>query len=144
MLDDETTDTTEVAIAAYTAYGAVTDFKNYQGLPMPTWEELPETIQRAWNAAALEAFDMGMAYASAESISTAFTVLKVQFATLQAAGLRGLVLQAAMEPLCDFFEQEFGLKVEFVDSLRLTGVVKSGEKNKLYEVPAELRIVTDE
>lgn len=36
---------------AYAAYGAVTDFKNYQGLPMPEWDNLPPKIQEAWQAA---------------------------------------------------------------------------------------------
>jgi hypothetical protein len=38
----------ELAKIAYRAYGETTDFKNYQGLPMPEWENLSETIQRAW------------------------------------------------------------------------------------------------
>ncbi len=37
---------------AYRAYGAVTDFKNYQGLPMPEWDALPPKIREAWVAAA--------------------------------------------------------------------------------------------
>lgn len=37
---------------AYQAYGQVTDFKNYQGLPMPSWSELPPKIREAWGAAA--------------------------------------------------------------------------------------------
>ncbi len=36
---------------AYQAYGEVTEFKNYQGLPMPAWEDLPERIKLAWVAA---------------------------------------------------------------------------------------------
>lgn len=44
----------EYAQLAYAAYGKVTDFKNYQGLPMPKWEELPPKIQEAWVAAARE------------------------------------------------------------------------------------------
>jgi hypothetical protein len=40
------------AKAAYTRYGAVTDFKNYQGNPMPEFEKLPEAIQCAWAAVA--------------------------------------------------------------------------------------------
>lgn len=28
---------TDVAKEAYQAYGGVTDYKNYQGLPMPLW-----------------------------------------------------------------------------------------------------------
>lgn len=41
-----------LARVAYHAYGQVTDHKNYQGLPMPAYDELPETIRRAWEAAA--------------------------------------------------------------------------------------------
>lgn len=41
-----------LARKAYLAYGATTDFKNYQELPMPEWEALPEKIQAAWKAAA--------------------------------------------------------------------------------------------
>jgi hypothetical protein len=37
---------------AYDAYGATTDHKNYQGLPMPKWDDLPEKIRTAWVAAA--------------------------------------------------------------------------------------------
>lgn len=43
----------ELARAAYIAYGSVTDFKNYQGLAMPTWEELPFMIQEAWVSAVI-------------------------------------------------------------------------------------------
>jgi hypothetical protein len=42
----------ELAKKAYFAYGQTTDFKNYQGLPMPEWENLPEAIQKAWGNAA--------------------------------------------------------------------------------------------
>ena len=42
---------TELAEKAYAAYGAVTDHKNYQGLPMPAWADLPPKIQEAWRAA---------------------------------------------------------------------------------------------
>ena len=38
----------EYAKTAYDAYGAVTDHKNYQGLPMPEWDNLTERIQKAW------------------------------------------------------------------------------------------------
>lgn len=44
-------DWNEIAKQAYTAYGEVTDFKNFQGNPMPTYEELTPTIQEAWRAA---------------------------------------------------------------------------------------------
>lgn len=41
----------EEAQKAYTRYGAVTDFKNFQGNPMPGFKDLPEKIQEAWCAA---------------------------------------------------------------------------------------------
>lgn len=42
----------EKAKRAYEAYGAVTDHKNFQGDPMPEWDNLGDTIQAAWIAAA--------------------------------------------------------------------------------------------
>jgi hypothetical protein len=36
----------------YRAYGEFTDFKNFQGNPMPEWGDLPERIQGAWQAVA--------------------------------------------------------------------------------------------
>lgn len=36
----------------YHAYGSVTDFKNFQGNPMPEWSDLPDKIKAAWEAAA--------------------------------------------------------------------------------------------
>lgn len=47
-------DSETLAKQAYHAYGEVTDFKNYQGLPMPDWNDLTPTIQQAWQAAATE------------------------------------------------------------------------------------------
>jgi hypothetical protein len=46
-------DSNKLAKIAYAAYGGVTDGKNYQGLPMPAWEELGDQIQFAWVAAVL-------------------------------------------------------------------------------------------
>ncbi len=43
-----------LARQAYRAYGMVTGFKNYQGNPMPAYDDLGETIQEAWRAAALQ------------------------------------------------------------------------------------------
>lgn len=40
-----------LAQIAYEAYGDVTGGKNYQGLPMPQWADLPARIKAAWNAA---------------------------------------------------------------------------------------------
>jgi len=42
----------DYAKIAYAAYGATTDHKNYQGLPMPEWDALSDTIKAAWIAAA--------------------------------------------------------------------------------------------
>lgn len=42
---------TRYAERAYNAYGKTTDFKNFQGNPMPEWSELPDRIQAAWKAA---------------------------------------------------------------------------------------------
>lgn len=41
-------DWNKIAATAYQAYGSVTDFKNYQGLPMPSFEQLPAQIKKAW------------------------------------------------------------------------------------------------
>ena len=41
----------QIAESAYRAYGKTTDFKNYQGLPMPEWGALPDGIRKAWLAA---------------------------------------------------------------------------------------------
>ena len=42
----------DAARAAYQRYGAVTEFKNFQGNAMPAFHELPFVIQCAWCAAA--------------------------------------------------------------------------------------------
>lgn len=42
------TNITNAAKVSYDTYGKVTDFKNFQGNPMPKFDELPETIQNAW------------------------------------------------------------------------------------------------
>ena len=44
--------TEDRARRAYQAYGETTHFRNYQGLPMPAWEDLGTPIQHAWMAAA--------------------------------------------------------------------------------------------
>ena len=48
-----------LAKQSYMAYGSVTDFKNYQGLPMPEWEQLTDKIREAWKAASRYAFNEG-------------------------------------------------------------------------------------
>jgi hypothetical protein len=52
-----------IASDAYTAYGRVTDFKNFAGGEMPSWEVLPAQIRLAWTAAvktAVESFVDGI------------------------------------------------------------------------------------
>lgn len=46
-------DIARLARLAYAAYGETTDYKNYQGLPMPAFDDLPVKIREAWNAAAV-------------------------------------------------------------------------------------------
>lgn len=41
----------ELARVAYQAYGDSVEWKNYQGLPMPKYDDLGEKIQKAWIAA---------------------------------------------------------------------------------------------
>ena len=36
----------------YKVYGGVTDFKNFQGNPMPEWDALPNKIKLAWETCA--------------------------------------------------------------------------------------------
>lgn len=43
--------TEDRAAVAYRAYGDYTEWKNFAGMPMPQWDELPETIRGAWIAA---------------------------------------------------------------------------------------------
>lgn len=43
----------DLAQKAYEDYAEYTNWKNYQGLTMPQWEDLPEGVKNAWmNAAA--------------------------------------------------------------------------------------------
>lgn len=42
---------------AYAAYGSATDNKNYQGLPMPDWYDLPQKIRAAWVRASQTVID---------------------------------------------------------------------------------------
>lgn len=46
---------TDLAKAMYLSYGETTEFKNYQGNPMPDWKDLTPKIQGAWEAAACRA-----------------------------------------------------------------------------------------
>jgi hypothetical protein len=51
-------DTEALAKQAYAAYGSVTDHKNYQGLPMPQWEDLTPKIRQAWRVSILRVADV--------------------------------------------------------------------------------------
>jgi len=55
----------------YQAYGDSVGWKNYLGRPMPTWAELPEAIQVAWNRAAYAivdaAYRKGTEYAAVDA-----------------------------------------------------------------------------
>lgn len=42
----------ELAEVGYNEYGRSTEWKNYRGLPMPSWEELPQPQKGAWQEAA--------------------------------------------------------------------------------------------
>lgn len=51
MVDLGPADYEPVARGGYNDYGDYVEWKNYAGLPMPTWEQLPAKIQGAWKAA---------------------------------------------------------------------------------------------
>lgn len=42
----------DLAQGAYAAYGQSTGGRNFRGDPMPEWDDLPEAIRTAWQAAA--------------------------------------------------------------------------------------------
>lgn len=50
-MPDQDDDQIRLAKLAYTAYGLSTGGKNYQGLPMPDWDALGDSIQGAWVSA---------------------------------------------------------------------------------------------
>jgi hypothetical protein len=41
----------DIAASAYRAYAASTGNKNFQGNPMPAWDDLTPAIRTAWEAA---------------------------------------------------------------------------------------------
>lgn len=57
----------KLARIGYDAYGAVTDHKNYQGLPMPEYDDLTPTIKQAWEANALAIRDAVLGKPSSKS-----------------------------------------------------------------------------
>jgi hypothetical protein len=58
---------TDIAASAYRAYAVSTGNKNYQGNPMPTWDELPQAIRTAWESAARQVGDCINGYQGDES-----------------------------------------------------------------------------
>lgn len=48
---------TELAKIAYEAYGKSSKGKNYQGKPMPEFDDLPEAIKQHWIAAMIAVVD---------------------------------------------------------------------------------------
>lgn len=68
MTDDDRDATLDrQARAAYSAYGAEVGWKNFQGSPMPQWQDLGGTIQAAWRAAAKINFAAGYRLGYADS-----------------------------------------------------------------------------
>jgi hypothetical protein len=45
----------DIAASAYRAYAASTGNKNFRGDPMPTFDDLPQPIKVAWEAAVRQA-----------------------------------------------------------------------------------------
>jgi hypothetical protein len=58
----------DIAASAYRAYAASTGNKNYQGNPMPTWDQLSQAIQTAWEAAIRQALNLNDGAATHPSI----------------------------------------------------------------------------
>lgn len=52
----------QLARQLYDAYGQSAGWKNFQGNPMPTWEELPNNIRANWSASARECVRMAKSY----------------------------------------------------------------------------------
>lgn len=45
----------DIAVSAYRAYSASTGNKNFRGEPMPAFDDLPQSIRVAWEAAVRQA-----------------------------------------------------------------------------------------
>lgn len=63
----------QLAQIAYSAYGEQTGFKNFQGNPMPSWEQLGEPIQKAWIAAAEAVYSYLMGPPALDELSPGLT-----------------------------------------------------------------------
>lgn len=62
-----------LAQTAYAAYGETTGWKNFQGNPMPAWEQLGEPIQKAWIAAAQAVYSYLMGPPALDELSPGLT-----------------------------------------------------------------------
>lgn len=51
----------DLAREAYGHYGAVVDFKNFRGEPMPEFDQLPPIIRKAWHDSFRFAYNQGAA-----------------------------------------------------------------------------------
>lgn len=59
----------DLARAAYLRYGEVTEFKNFRGEQMPHWDDLTQTIQLAWIAAADSRYPIANPYPNSKDPS---------------------------------------------------------------------------
>jgi len=50
----------QLARLAYRAYGEVTDFKNFQGNPMPEFDNLTDKIKEAWCSSAVAVWNLAL------------------------------------------------------------------------------------
>ncbi|MEV5819316.1 hypothetical protein AB0L22_09085 [Micromonospora haikouensis] len=90
------TDSVELAQVAYQAYGEAVGFKNYLGDPMPTWDDLGDTIQQAWTGAAEAIRDR------LERDLLQSSITRMDHSGAASAGRLPRVCGAAQEVLCDW------------------------------------------
>ena len=89
-----------LARAAYARYGAVTDFKNFRGEPMPQYNDLPETIQQAWVAAANPIDDRHWTVKGAAFVMQALEAMPIK--TQQEADMCGKYLREGLKKALDY------------------------------------------
>lgn len=69
----------------YEVYGDMVDFKNFQGNPMPEYEDLPDAIKEAWEAVASNSYSIELTERERQQIDHA-----VNYATFyESAGVPG-------------------------------------------------------
>lgn len=69
---------TMFAKKGYESYGKKTEWKNFAGNPMPTWDELPNSTKDAWVAAASTIATLAVATFSADLVSGIAEILSKQ------------------------------------------------------------------